>query len=105
MCNVQLISINKEEKYYMYSFNISFLSFDIKKIGSETACLISQGSWFHSRVPECLIHFCRIFVLAEGISCLVIPGHEGIIPSTANNRSNCFRTNKSYLKSVKIKLV
>ena len=32
----------------MYSFNNSFLSSDLK-IGSETACLISQGSWFHSR--------------------------------------------------------
>ena len=51
----------------MCSFNNSFLCFDLK-IGSETACLISQCSWFHSRRPECLIHFSRIFVLAEGIT-------------------------------------
>ena len=66
MCNVQLITLNKEEKNYMYSFNNSFLSFDLK-IGSETACLISQGTCCRSRGPECLIHFCRIFVLAEGM--------------------------------------
>ena len=60
---MQLISLNKRRQY-MYSFNKSFLSLNLK-IGSETFYFMSQGIWFQSQGPECLIHFCQTFVLAE----------------------------------------
>ena len=66
MCNVLLISLKRRKTNYMYLSNNSFLRFDLK-IGNETACLISQGSWFHNWATECLIHFCRIFVFAKGM--------------------------------------